>query len=69
MQSKEYQFRAMIHDARNAIDKFEDMLDQESVTRDEFMAAIRSLDWSGVLGGWDGPDIDALAEELEVTEV
>jgi hypothetical protein len=54
----ENQFRAMIYDAQNAINKFEDMLDQESVTRDEFLAAIRSLDWAGVL-----------AEELEVTEV
>jgi hypothetical protein len=62
-------FRAMIHDARHAIDAFEDMLDQDEVTREEFMHAIRQLDYAGVLCGWDGPDIDRLAEELDVREV
>lgn len=69
MTDYERQFRAMIYDARHAIDAFEDMLDQDSVTREEFMRAIRQLDYAGVLCGWDGPDVDALAEELGVREV
>jgi hypothetical protein len=69
MTDYERQFRAMIYDARHAIDAFEDTLDQDSVTREEFLHAIRQLDRAGILSGWDGPDIDRLAEELDVREV
>jgi hypothetical protein len=69
MTNYERQFRAMIYDARHAIDAFEVTLDQDSVTREEFLHAIRQLDRAGILSGWDGPDIDALAIELDIPEV